>query len=468
MAPPKKNIKMDLGSFLADESLGGGSWADEEVDLNSIGVSTAAPIERGSGFGSSDRFGGDRFGGDRFGGDRFGGERGGFEERRERKEFPIPDQPPYRARVANLPWEITEDAVIRHFEDRMQAQNIITDIKLPVDRENGRLKGFAFVTFSERALLEEALNLNLSDFEGRKIFVNVAAPQRAEFDNDWRSGRSGPMTGGREPREEVDLDWGSARNSKATLPPRERSYRDREGGERPERADRPPREEVNLDWGSARHEKATLPPRERSFRDRGDRPEGERPERSERPPRKEEPDLDWGSARTEKATLPPRERSFRSDRGDRPERTERPRKEEPELDWGAARTTKSTLPPREKSFRSERGERGERGDRAPKKQEPEMDWRRGQPLPPKAPRTNSKKVEAKKEEQPKPQKSSFSVLALEGDSDEEEGEGEEEKEEKPEQEQQPAQNEESGLESATADLSVEDNKDNDGWEVVTK
>ena len=30
---------MDLGSFLADDTFGGGSWADEEVDLNTIGVS---------------------------------------------------------------------------------------------------------------------------------------------------------------------------------------------------------------------------------------------------------------------------------------------------------------------------------------------------------------------------------------------------------------------------------------------
>jgi len=41
---------MDLGAFLADDSLGG-SWADEEVDMSSIGVavqggSTAAPVSK--------------------------------------------------------------------------------------------------------------------------------------------------------------------------------------------------------------------------------------------------------------------------------------------------------------------------------------------------------------------------------------------------------------------------------------
>ena len=39
---------MDLGSFLADDTFGGGSWADEEVDLNTIGVSLETPSFAGS------------------------------------------------------------------------------------------------------------------------------------------------------------------------------------------------------------------------------------------------------------------------------------------------------------------------------------------------------------------------------------------------------------------------------------
>ena len=35
---------MDLGSFLADDTFGGGSWADEEVDLNTIGVSLETQV----------------------------------------------------------------------------------------------------------------------------------------------------------------------------------------------------------------------------------------------------------------------------------------------------------------------------------------------------------------------------------------------------------------------------------------
>lgn len=337
---------MDLSSFLADDSLGGGSWADEEVDMNSIGIqsSTAAvpeqPINTNNSFDSapSNNY---------------------QEERRERKEFPVPDQPPYRARVANLPWDIVEDDVADFFHKRMQLDNIISDVKLP--SENGRLKGFGFVTFTERKFLEEALLLNTSDFNGRRIFVNVAAPQRQDvFDVDWRAARTGPLGGGRrERREEPDLDWGSARSEMGSLPPRERSRRGPPG-------DRPPRkEEPDLDWGSARSEMGTLPPRERSRRV----PSGDRP-------RRQEPELDWGSARSETTTLPPRERSNR-----------KPRKQEPELDWGSARNEMGTLPPREKSNRRKGPE----------------DW-------------NKSKKEEKIEG---PQKSSYDVLAIEGDSDEE-------------------------------------------------
>ncbi|EGW30385.1 uncharacterized protein SPAPADRAFT_63232 [Spathaspora passalidarum NRRL Y-27907] len=420
---------MDIGSFLADESLGGSSWADEEVDLTSIEAtfnksSTAAPIGGGSSAASSG-----------WGASETGSS--GF-EKRERKEFPIPDQAPFRARVGNLPWDgIAEDDVVRYFEGRMQAQDIISDVKLPTDRETGKLRGFAFVTFNERAMLEESLNLNLSEFNGRRIFVNVAAPLKGGEDGDWK--RSGPL-GGR--REEPNLDWGSARNSQAALPPRERSFRER--GDRPERSERPPRkEEPDLDWGSARTSHVSLPPRERSFRgERGDR--GDRPERT---PKKEEPDLDWGAARTSHATLPPRERSFRGERSERP-----PRKEEPEFDWGSARSGHGTLPPRERSNRH-------------KKEEPELDWKRGQALQPRTPKSNKKAEEKKASDQPKPQQSSYSVLAgLEGDDD-----SEEEEQQQQQQQQKPVEQEVAQLESATANLSVSEAKeDAEGWEVVGK
>lgn len=334
---------MDLGAFLADDSLGG-SWADEEVDMSSIGIAVtgsaaAAPASTQSYSREEEQF------------DQF--------PRRERQEFPVPDAPPYKARVANLPYEATEEALAHFFEDRLQARDIVEDIKLPMDQMSGRPKGFAFVTFTEKAALEEALNLTLSEFNGRKIYVNVAAPQKADvFDMDWRSSRSGPL--GRERREEVDLDWGAARS----------------GGPLASRERKPRREDPDLDWGSARQGNP-LPARERK-------------------PRREEPDLDWSSAR-QGAPLAARER--------------KPRRDEPELDWGSARQG-NPLPARERKTDEWNSANFSRGG-LKKKDEKEFDWKRGQKLEPR------QKPAAKKEEKEvaKPQKSQFDVLALESDDE---------------------------------------------------
>lgn len=361
---PKKAVKMDLGSFWADDSYGGGSlWADEEIDMASIGVlssGTVAPAAGSGGYKRQESFGTSRF----------------EDQRPDREEYPIPDAPPYRARVGNLPWEMTEDDLGHFFESRMQMSDIIDDISLPVDNMTGKLRGFGFVSFKDRKVLEESLRLTMSDFNGRKIFVSVAAPQKQDvFDMDWRASR-GPLTGpgrdGRERgprREEVDIDWTAARGQ--ALPPRE--PRDRF-----ERGDRPPRrEEPDLDWGVARGQGA-LPPREP--RERHDRP------------RREEPNIDWSSARGQ-GTLPPREPR---------ERTERPARHEPELDWSLARG-QGALPPREPRVRS---------NRTPKK-EPELDWTRGQAPEPR--KKDAKKVEEK--EQPTAKKSLYEVLAVD-DNDE--------------------------------------------------
>lgn len=329
---------MDLGAFLADESIGG-SWADEEVDMSSIGVgSTAAPVSAYSHTELSDAY-----------------------PRREREEYPVPDAPPFKARVANLPYEVSEDALARFFEDRLQARDIVEDVKLPMDQMSGRPKGFAFITFTEKAALEEALQLTMSEFSGRKIYVNVAAPQKTDaFDLDWRGGRSGPLGSAPRRDEQPDLDWGAARSAGPTGRDRER---------------RPRREEVNVDWSSARSG-APLPARERR-------------------PRREEAELDWNAAASS-GPLPPRER--------------KPRREEPLLDWGSARSG-APLPARE------RKPEGEWSTRGPKKNEQTFDWKRGQTLAPKA-----KKAAApgEEKEQAKPQKSLYDVLSLDASDDEEE------------------------------------------------
>jgi RNA recognition motif-containing protein len=46
-------------------------------------------------------------------------------------------------------------------------------VKVPVDRESGRSRGFAFVSFSEAGAVDEALKLAGSELLGRMIRVNL-------------------------------------------------------------------------------------------------------------------------------------------------------------------------------------------------------------------------------------------------------------------------------------------------------
>lgn len=409
---------MDLGDFLADDTLGGSLWADEDVDFSAIGstaaVTTAAVPSAGSGFSSG-------FGSGAAGGSLAFG-RGGDDAfpRRERKEYPVPDAPPYRAMVLNLPWEANDFGLQEFFETLMDGHDLIKDIDIPRDRELDRIRGFAFVEFHTREMLEEALKTLNTEYIGRRIFVSVAAPK-----NDGWSRVGGSRFG-----DDVDLDWGAARSSRATLPPRER-------GERPMRS-RPVDDGPELDWGSARGS-GQLPPRE---------PRGER---TFRPKRDDDgPDLDWGSARGS-GQLPPREPR---------ERTFRPKRDEgPDLDWLSARGS-GQLPPR-------RAPAPRRDDAAPKRTEPELDWSRGQRLPPRRSAAaasaatgagaGAAKADDKKKED-KPQLLLFAVLAVDDDDDD-------------------AKDETHGETAADADvadvatkvalLAVEEPTD-DGWEVVGK
>src|SRR5437867_3947855 len=73
--------------------------------------------------------------------------------------------------VGNLPYNATEAALREHFS----AIGPLSYIYLPVDRESGKPRGFAFVEFSERAQAEEAIHrFNNSMFMGRPLSINEA------------------------------------------------------------------------------------------------------------------------------------------------------------------------------------------------------------------------------------------------------------------------------------------------------
>ena len=71
----------------------------------------------------------------------------------------------------------------------------MVDAHLPSDRETGRPRGFAFITFSNEAEAAEAIRrFHDRDLNGRKLVVNAAEPRQAR-----RPAGSGGFAGGRPP-----------------------------------------------------------------------------------------------------------------------------------------------------------------------------------------------------------------------------------------------------------------------------
>ena len=72
--------------------------------------------------------------------------------------------------VGNLSYSTTEDGLKEEFE----SCGDITEVKLITDRETGRSKGFAFVTFGSDEAFEAGLAKNGQDLDGRPLRVNKA------------------------------------------------------------------------------------------------------------------------------------------------------------------------------------------------------------------------------------------------------------------------------------------------------
>lgn len=373
---------MDLNSFLNDSTFDNSSWGVDDVDLNKIKIpienanANTVPLEdivaaKNNTMGGFNGNAGGR--GSRLDPALDGGKREGGFARREREEYPVPDMPPYRAIINNIPWDISPEGVKAWVEDGLNKPDAVEEIDLPVSPSDPtRLKGMAFITLKEREDLVTALTFNATKLNERTVYVSVAAPRRGGFrsgpDMDWGAARGSnyESTGG---REEVNLDWGAARGS---------NYREA----------RPRREEPNLDWDGARGS---------NFH--------------ESKPRREEPNLNWDGARGSNY------------------HESKPRREEPNLDWGAARGSNFESRPQRSSGFAPRQQQ-------PKKDEPELDWGavRGSNFGKKPQHTSGRKILAESkvvEEKTRVQKSAFDVLRSQDDDEEEDKEEQEETKETP-------------------------------------
>ena len=92
-----------------------------------------------------------------------------------------------RLYVGNLSFDTTEDRIQQAFADIGE----VTDVKLMLDRETGRSRGFAFVTMATPEDAQKALEqLNGMSLDGRALRVDQAEERRP------RSGGFGGGGGG--------------------------------------------------------------------------------------------------------------------------------------------------------------------------------------------------------------------------------------------------------------------------------
>jgi RNA recognition motif-containing protein len=73
-------------------------------------------------------------------------------------------------------------------------------VVLPVDRETGRPRGFAFVDYADRGVAEEAIRrFNQQPFKGRPLAVSEARPREERGPGAPRPGGFSPRPGGPPP-----------------------------------------------------------------------------------------------------------------------------------------------------------------------------------------------------------------------------------------------------------------------------
>ncbi|MBW4633534.1 MAG: RNA-binding protein [Iphinoe sp. HA4291-MV1] len=92
--------------------------------------------------------------------------------------------------VGNLSYEVEKDDLKRVFAD----YGTVKDVQLPLDRETGRVRGFAFVEMGTEAEETAAIEaLNDAEWMGRNLKVNKAKPKS---DRGSSGGRWGNNSGG--------------------------------------------------------------------------------------------------------------------------------------------------------------------------------------------------------------------------------------------------------------------------------
>lgn len=98
--------------------------------------------------------------------------------------------------IGNLPYGASEADIRAHFAPVAEPSHVV----MPVDRETGRPRGFAFVEFVDRALAEEVIRrFDAQPFQGRNLAVSEARPREERPPRAPDSGGFGLRPGGPRP-----------------------------------------------------------------------------------------------------------------------------------------------------------------------------------------------------------------------------------------------------------------------------
>jgi RNA recognition motif-containing protein len=101
--------------------------------------------------------------------------------------------------VGNLPWSVNDEGLTSMFA----AHGAVTRAKVVMDRETGRSRGFGFVTMTNAAEGQAAIQaLNGKDVDGRALRVREAEPRQPGGGGGGGGYGGGGGGGGRPPRRE--------------------------------------------------------------------------------------------------------------------------------------------------------------------------------------------------------------------------------------------------------------------------
>ncbi|MBD2105303.1 RNA-binding protein [Leptolyngbya sp. FACHB-261] len=90
--------------------------------------------------------------------------------------------------VGNLSYQATEDDIREVFSEYGK----VNRVTLPMDRETGRMRGFAFVEMAKDSEEDTAITeLDGAEWMNRQIKVNKARPREEGGSGGGREGRSG-------------------------------------------------------------------------------------------------------------------------------------------------------------------------------------------------------------------------------------------------------------------------------------